>query len=360
MQTPVTPIDESRRQATLDSLGLEQLPADPALDRITALAREIFSVPIALVSLVTNDKQWFKSRQGLMAPGTGRDISFCGHAIVEPGTMIVPDATSDPRFHDNPLVTGQPEIRFYAGEPIAYEGQPLGTLCIIDTEPRTLEVKEQQQLRSLARWVESEIGIIALRAEHRQLVEQLDVATRESLIDPLTQVWNRRGFEHMVAREVSRADRKSLLSGVMLIDVDRFKQINDTHGHLAGDEILVETARVIRGAVRPQDIVGRFGGDEFVVLVAEGKATSMCDIADRILQRVKAQPLLRGHNFISSVSVGMTLQGTGERFDLETLLEVADTVLYQAKSAGRGCYRMADLSAGIGAGHHSRRHVDGH
>lgn len=158
MQTPPIPADEPARQAALDALKLLDTPPEQRFDRLTRIAQRHFNVPIALVSLVDRDRQWFKSKQGLEAAETGRDISFCGHAILSDDIFCVPDALEDPHFADNPLVTGGPRIRFYAGAPLhAPDGSRVGTLCIIDDKPRHLSEDDFATLRDLAGIVETEM-----------------------------------------------------------------------------------------------------------------------------------------------------------------------------------------------------------
>lgn len=146
------PSEEARRLAKLRTFEILHTPPEPAFDRITQLAAAIFRAPIALISLVDKDCQWFKARQGLDVEETTRDVAFCGHAIRTDDVLVVPDATKDPRFQDNPLVTGPPFIRFYAGAPlIAANGLKLGTACIIDTAPRpSLSEEGKRQLEHLA------------------------------------------------------------------------------------------------------------------------------------------------------------------------------------------------------------------
>jgi len=155
MQKPAIPKNESKRQAALRGLNVLDTPAEARFDRITRIAQQHFQVSIALVSLVDEDRQWFKSRQGLDATETPRDISFCGHAILSEDIFYIPNALEDPRFADNPLVTGPPKIRFYAGAPLhAPNGQRVGTLCIIDDKPREFSSEELAVLRNLANDVE--------------------------------------------------------------------------------------------------------------------------------------------------------------------------------------------------------------
>ena len=140
------------RLAALDGLQILDTPPEAAFDALTRLAADSFDVPIALISLVDDRRQWFKSRVGLAATHTAREHAFCGHAIAHPGdVMIVTDATQDARFAGNPLVTGEPSIRFYAGAPLVTStGHALGTLCVIDNKPRTLTPAQVTQLRLLA------------------------------------------------------------------------------------------------------------------------------------------------------------------------------------------------------------------
>ena len=165
MKEPDIPPNETERQAALCALELLDTAPEERFDRITRIAQRHFGVQIALVSLVDAGRQWFKSRQGLDAAETPRDISFCGHAILADDIFHIPNALKDPRFADNPLVTGGPEIRFYAGAPLhAPGGERVGTLCVIDSQPRELNAEDLAMLRDLGDSVEAEL-------EHAQLRE---------------------------------------------------------------------------------------------------------------------------------------------------------------------------------------------
>ena len=159
MLIPATPFDEARRLQALHSLALLDTEAEERFDRITRTATRLFGVPIALVSLVDECRQWFKSKQGLKVTETSRDISFCGHAILEDKVLVVEDALEDPRFFDNPLVTGPPFIRFYAGCPLSGpKGEMLGTLCLISPEPRTFSADDIDALKDVAGWAAREVN----------------------------------------------------------------------------------------------------------------------------------------------------------------------------------------------------------
>ncbi|MEQ8604784.1 MAG: PAS domain S-box protein [Marivibrio sp.] len=184
MQAPALPSCEGARLAALLEARVLDTPPEERFDRITRLAKRVLGVKIALVSLIDQDRQWFKSRQGLAAQETPRTISFCGHAILGERIFEVPDASADPRFAENPLVLGEPRIRFYAGAPIfTSTGFAAGTLCIIDEAPRRLSADERLILRDLADLVEQEIEISRQRSR-RQALEVLAEITTHATDDP--------------------------------------------------------------------------------------------------------------------------------------------------------------------------------
>ena len=338
MKKPPLPPDEKARLASLASLGILYSPAEERFDQITRLARRIFSVPISVISLVAEKCQWFKSAQGLMVPGTPREISFCGHAILKEDTMVVPDTSRDPDFADNPLVTGEPFIRFYAGHPLKYQGSNIGTFCIIDRVPRDLSASDLEMLRSLGAWAENELKITAFSEAQTQLLRELEEARRESLVDPLTKVWNRKGMEEVLYREMARARRTKANVVVMMLDVDHYKQINDRFGHLAGDIALKEVAQRIRSSLRPQDVIARYGGDEFLVFAAPCSWDTANLLANRILSRVSDGPVETGETSIDlSVTIGMAAAAATNGLDISRIIELADKALYDAKTAGRNC-----------------------
>ncbi len=151
MKTPDFPANEKERLKELRSLNILDTTPEERFDRLTRMVKRVFDVDIALVSLVDENRQWFKSRVGLEASETGRDISFCGHAILGNEVFVIEDTQNDERFHDNPLVTGPPNIRFYAGAPLRYmNGSKLGTLCIIDRKPVALDDEDMDLFLDLA------------------------------------------------------------------------------------------------------------------------------------------------------------------------------------------------------------------
>ncbi len=224
MKPAPLPPDEAERLAALRMYDVLDTPAEEPFDDLTELAARICEAPIALISLIDKDRQWFKSRVGLDAAETARDIAFCAHAIHQPDLLIVADATLDERFSDNPLVTKDPHIRFYAGAPlISPEGQALGTLCVIDREPRSMSPDHQRALRVLSRHVMTQLELrrrnkeaAELRNERSKLVAQLEadqktlerrVAERTAELARIEQESNQR----LVLAEQSRRALLSLL-----------------------------------------------------------------------------------------------------------------------------------------------------
>ena len=169
MKRPVQPSDETRRLEALREYNWLDTPPEPEFDELTALVAHICEAPISLISLIDEQRQWFKSKFGLSSDETPRAISFCGHTILQRDLLIVPDAARDERFADNPLVTGDPHIRFYAGAPlVTVDGHALGTLSVIDRVPRQLSPLQREALRVLSRQV---MARLELRRQAGELIE---------------------------------------------------------------------------------------------------------------------------------------------------------------------------------------------
>jgi signal transduction histidine kinase len=192
MIAPPQPANEAARLSVLDDYDILDTVREQAYDDFTYLAAEICGTPIALISLIDKNRQWFKSELGLGASETPRDQAFCAHAIVDNRTLVVPDATLDARFHDNPLVTGRPDIRFYAGAPLVTEdGHGLGTLCVIDRVPRALTANQIRALEALSRQLMTHLDLrramIALR-EAERAKKKFTANVSHELRTPLTSI----------------------------------------------------------------------------------------------------------------------------------------------------------------------------
>jgi diguanylate cyclase (GGDEF)-like protein len=306
------PLDDADRVAQLRSLALLDTDPEERFDRVTRLAQRLFGVPIALVSLVDADRQWFKSKQGLEADETPREDAFCTYAILGDEVMQVEDARTDPRFADNPLVLGAPEIRFYAGCPIeGPDGAKLGTLCIIDNRPRELTGADMGLLRDLAEMVEAEIAAVQMATG-----------------DELTGLSNRRGFELVGPEIMAICTTRSSRATLIYLDLDGLKAINDRLGHDAGDRALREFADQLRRVFRGSDLIARLGGDEFaVMLVGEGDPTAIRRLRDALARR-NAEA---GAPYPLEASLGVATFDPDAPETLEALLARADAAMYEEK-----------------------------
>jgi diguanylate cyclase (GGDEF)-like protein len=319
VRTPAIPKDEARRLHALRSLGVLDTPPEERFDRFTRLARRTFKVPIALVSLVDADRQWFKSRQGLEARETPRDISFCGHAILGQQTLVVNDAHEDARFADNPLVTHAPNIRFYAGRPItAPDGSPIGTFCLIDHQPRSLDADDLSLLDDLARMVEDEVAALELAS-----------------VDELTGLSNRRAFQVLAEKSLAICRRQGCPATLLFLDLDDFKPINDRFGHDEGDCALREVADLLLETFRDSDVVARIGGDEFCVLLTGTSAVEMKQPIARMAESVRARNEAPGMRYALGYSVGVASLDPARPVSLVELVNEADRSMYEHKRAKR-------------------------
>ena len=288
MIKPPIPVDELLRLETLRKLDILDTAPEDRFDRITRLAKRIFDVDIALVSLVDSDRQWFKSRQGLSACETGRDISFCGHAILSDEILVVNDAHIDERFSDNPLVTEDPGIRFYAGYPLrAPNGHRIGTLCIIDKHPRELDEEARNTLRELGEMVEQQLAISMLMNS-----------------DPVTGLLNRSGFCQVATHVAAVCERSQSPASLMLVTVPHLNLIEKAHGPDGRDRALTEVAQMLRATVRESDVVARIADNTFCVFLTgtdeERRHTTQSPLQARINER-NAAP-----NVVYEVEVHMT------------------------------------------------------
>jgi diguanylate cyclase (GGDEF)-like protein len=317
MLEPAHPANERERLATLHSLQILDTPAEERFDRLTRLAKRLFDVPIAVVSLIDSDRQWFKSSVGLSRPDMPRNVSFCGHAILGDDIMLVDDARADARFHDNPLVTGDPNIRFYAGYPLeAGDGSRLGTFCLVDVKPRVFDAEDQQLLRDLGRMAEQELASFQL-----------------AMTDELTGLSNRRGFQVLAQHALNVCKRMARRASLLFFDLKGFKQINDTHGHAEGDRALIGFAHVLRTALRDSDVIGRLGGDEFVALLTDCDDALCTHVVERLRNQLEVfnREAQRGYDVRCNVGQASYDPDSGQSID--DLLTVADAAMYVHKRA---------------------------
>ncbi len=479
------PGNEESRLAALREIKIVGTEPSFEFDAIAQLACSIFGCPIALVSFVEEDFQWFKASRGMESNSTPREFAFCNYTIAAGDVVVVGDARRDKRFKANPYVTGEPQIRFYAGCPISIDGENnLGTLCIIDRKPRRFSVRRKEQLRQLARVVEglvrahqTENRAIAAAAVSREQtrtaerrnrlllqIEQLasigawqfDLETRQltwsdeifrlhdlpigdlpdleraldfypgetrgmvmghlentiatgepytfesdfvtakgrkkrvrsmgevefkdgkparligvfedvtdryeveqrlwklAYMDPLAGIANRTHFQQHFESRIAEAARSVDQFSLILLDLDGFKEVNDTMGHHAGDEVIKAVAARISAIAGNKAFCARLGGDEFAILTAAKAVGGGKKLAERILTVVRKPIQIGEQQAFVSGSIGIA------RYPVDAttssgLLKCADMALYKAKKSGAGSVGL--FSPDIGGIFDARRYA---
>lgn len=322
MQCPI-PENESQRLRAVRSYDIIDTPPEVEFDTLTRVAMNAVDTPAGVIGLMDADRLWFKSEIGIGLPQLDRRIAFCAYAIMRPGeALIVEDLQQDPRFRENPLVTQTPHLRFYAGAPLVdRHGYALGTIAVVDTQPRQLSKAQRALLGDL-----SSLVIAALENRHQTaLLGQL------AMTDHLTGLANRTQFERALNSEMAHARRTDEPFTLFYTDLNDFKKVNDTFGHAAGDEVLCEVARRMEKQVRAEDLLARFGGDEFGILLRQSFKESAEVLAKRIVEAVRAPiTLSTGANVSVGISIGMATY-TRAIDSIAALLAQADSSLYRAK-----------------------------
>jgi diguanylate cyclase (GGDEF)-like protein len=324
MPIAALPSTEANRLAAVFSYDVLDTAGEESFDDIVALASRLTDCPISAVSFVDAERVWFKARRGLGMTELHRDLALCAHAILDPGsTLMVVDATKDRRFADNPLVVGAPYIRSYLGVPLVNpDGHALGTLCVMDFVPRSHDEGTIRSVEILARSV-----VVNL-----ELRRALFLVRGMALTDVLTGLPNRRAVMETLTDRVVRGDDVALI----LVDLDHFKEANDAEGHAAGDSLLCATADRLRASVRPGDLVGRIGGDEFAVLLLDLADQSMAaEIAQRISDALHRPVMHDGKLIRLGATLGVAVT-PGDAQEPETAMRVADAAMVRAKGECRG------------------------
>ncbi|RMB39187.1 diguanylate cyclase with GAF sensor [Sphingomonas sp. PP-CE-3A-406] len=318
--------DDAARVFALGRLNVLDTSIEEPFEKIVTLVRTVLAVPISTVTLVDRDRQWFKARRGVAVSETPRSVSFCTHTIQQREPFVVEDAQSDERFASSPLVTGAPHIRSYAGVPLRTpEGYNVGALCAMDTRPRRFSPADVAILSNFA-------NIVCDELELRMIAQ----------VDHLTGALTRRGFLEQAERELSRVKRYGRPSSMVMLDVDHFKIVNDTYGHGAGDQVLKRIAELAGVAIRPTDVFGRLGGEEFAVILSETDAEQALVVAERLRTAIADEPIRLSNGTALRVSASFGIMPLLPSISSVTSwIEGADQMLYAAKVEGRNCTRLA-------------------
>ena len=330
MQEPAIPFNEATRLETLRSLEILDTPPEERFDRVTRLAQRLFDVRFALVTLLDSDRQWFKSSIGFDAIETPRSISFCAHAILQEDVLIVHDARRDERFADNPLVTGEPHIRFYAGCPLsAPDGTRVGTLCLIDDRPREFYDADIVALHDFAAMAQAELA-----------------APPFDSIDELTQLANRRGFEALADIALTWCRRRKRPATLLEFELERYHAIKATLGYAHGNRLLGAFAFNLKNSFRESDVLARVAENQFAVLTIDCGLRAVATLCNRLEESVekynhRAQP---GTGI--SFSVGIARFDTDGDDDIGGLMTLAGAEVFRCREARSHSPRRGLVSAG--------------
>ncbi len=325
MECPIPENEDARQDALNKSLLLH---ADPKqFDVLTAIARSTFDVPIALVSLIDGDRQFFLSHDGIDATESPRNTSFCGHVLHEPDILVIEDALQDERFRTNPFVLNAPNVRFYAGVPVKIRGDDgnlysAGSFCVIDDKPRSFGSTQRETLKLLGMAVEREIQL-----------------TRSTITCPLTGLLNRNGLHQVGEKMIAAAQRGFKSVSAIFFDLNGLKAINDgPGGHKAGDAAIVGFADCLKSVSRKSDAISHVSGDEYVALMAGATADGARELCDRL------DAELRNYN---SVDRGYTLSYSAgiatlkPHQSLQGLISEADKLMYVDKAKKRALRKVS-------------------
>lgn len=333
-------ISDPKRLAALRAFQILDTEFESAFDEIVKIAALACNAPIAVINFIDETRQWFKAEVGLGIRETALDISICRHAILEHDLMVINDTLKDSRTCQNPLaLASENPLRFYAGALLKEGELPLGTLCVLDYSPRELTPAQLQILQGLRNQVMRLLDYRRLNLGQQRLLHELDQArsTMQQMAqtDTLTGLLNRRAFEAQLITAMKQRQLPSGVATLMVLDLDRFKQVNDTHGHQVGDQVLSELANILRQTLRSHDLLCRWGGEEFLALLPGLSPQQAGKVAQRIHQALADHPVRIGSLTIPlSASIGLAQAQEGDEPD--AIIKRADDAMYQAKSSGPG------------------------
>ena len=338
--------NDDDRVVSLVKMKILDTPREADFDRIVRDTQRYFKADIVLITLVDKDRQWFKARCGLDTQETSREISFCAHAIAHDEVFVVENAKIDARFCDNPLVTGAPNIEFYAGQPLKNaEGYKVGTLCILSSTARKFSADDKFMIEDLGRITEQLLENRRLGEAQKDLLDSLASNERGRLIDTLSGLWNRNGFASLFSREVRRATRKKESFAVGIVDIDQFKGIAGRLGAKARDDAIKLTAELLIENSRAGDSVTRRADGRFQLIASDVDPAFIAGLGRKILKVFRASAKLTTAEGTCgfTISIGIAVSPTeGNSHTLsEDVLKTAEAALLKAKLAGGDRFEIA-------------------
>ncbi|MCK0209238.1 sensor domain-containing diguanylate cyclase [Starkeya koreensis] len=322
---PEAPANEAARLAALTACGIMDTPREERFDRLTWLAQHIYDADVAFMGFVDGAHQWMKSvTSEAIAPVAERPKTVCQSVVSSGEPLVVGDLHSDERFAGHPALPYL-TLHFYAGVPIKLAPDlVVGTLCIMREEAGDASGFDIAPLEALAAIAIDELELRTLNSE----------LSRLSRLDPLTGLANRRAFDEELLRAGARCQRTGEPLSLLLLDLDRFKALNDTLGHQAGDEALRGFGRVLRAAARRDDTGCRYGGEEFALILAGADAEGAVAVGERIREELAECGLSHPQTGQLTTSIGVAT-AQGPAIDINALIADADAALYEAKRGGR-------------------------
>lgn len=328
------PANEQSRLASLRALDILDSAPEAQFNALVRAAALITGAQISLLSLIDTGRQWFKANNGLPSlTETSRDVAFCAHTILQDDVLQVHDARRDPRFADNPLVTGSPLIRFYAGAPICLaDGARVGALCVCDPNPRKLTAEQLDALKLLA---QAAAAALAGRRAIQQLHETSGEMHYHATHDALTGLVNRSDFEARLRRVLQKAGEGRSEHALLYIDIDQFKLVNDSCGHAIGDQLLQQVGKLFAETIRTRDTLARLGGDEFAIILEHCPAEQAQRVAQQICDAMSTFRFLHDdRSFRVGASIGLV--PVDDRWTTTAaIMQAADASCYAAKEGGR-------------------------
>ncbi|WP_158590421.1 GGDEF domain-containing protein [Noviherbaspirillum cavernae] len=317
---------------------------DPEIVRIRRIGKRLFDVANCIVTLGSTAPD--SSSAGALSASI--ETAFCYSVPLSGEPVVVTDTRNDQMLARHRLVVGAPYVRFYAAHPIYNQDRVLiGAVNLIDYAPRIFRDSDRQMLADLAALVEREMQVRSMSALQLDLQRKNKSLRRKSLIDPLIGTWNRGAIMRILTIEAIRCDKAGAPLSLIVADLDYFKKINDTYGHPAGDAVLVKVASRLRSCIRPQEALGRYGGEEFLVVLPGSSINTAMAVAERMRRAIASQPEAIGDTTLNlTISAGIASTDLFPSATTEELISRADVALYAAKDAGRNCVMRAqpDLS----------------
>lgn len=335
---------ETLRLADLHLRDLLFTPIDARFNRIVRLLRHATAARVATVSFIDAEREWFKATAGWTVRDLPLTRSLAASLLTEL-PLIVPDAESDARCIHHPLVAAEPRFRSFAAYPLRDRfDQIIGAVAVYDTEAGRLTEAVADVMADVGAITQRELFTTDVCSAQAELVGKLDVARRQAMLDDLTRLWNRRAGHRLLRDMVERARRQRTAVGIAVVDIDRFKSINDRHGHACGDLVLRHVATRLVDSVRPQDVVARVGGEEFLILAEGVTLAQFSRLLERVRDRVATNTVrTRGANLQVTLSAGGVVTVPDAEGAGDALMSQADAELFRAKGEGRNAVRVIGI-----------------